>query len=491
MHLGKCKSPEEWFEETKEYDENLVVANAIEREIENYFNRRHLLIDNDDRQHAVVAQWMHSYGLKLAENVLGDHNHNVHEAFRDILGKGRLESFEIVGNNLFQSLHWESMVPHDGEISTQYPFYRKYISAHEKYSYAKLHNRKEIRILIVVARPAKEADLPYSEFARNLIQRVEYTKHTVYLHVLSCGTLEALSNQLQHRGSGFYDIVHFDVHGGSLSYEQLKAGIVFDKYSLDIKPIVPGSGNDVDNLNIVKVENIAEYKAQYSNGGSFQGEKMFLFFEPKEKYFQEKQTHAVDFDKVKRIFQTNAVFMVTFGCSLTRPKRVFDTDNKKPYFDFLSDFFNCNVSIVVGPTFKMPYRKFNSFMLETYYQIVEGKTFGDAFRFSREVPKPNSGKQDNKNLFFLPIMLGDGDVKFELEAKNYDSLEGDLVPDRYYSSDLRMVEDQKHEPLIGRDQDFYQIDRLLLTDMRNNMLHIKGSVGIGKTLLMQKLGMYW
>ena len=98
----------------------------------------------------------------------------------------------------------------------QFPFYRTYtISEGTRYPIVELqNNRKEIRILVVVARPARESDLPYSDFTRNLIDCIDRTKYTVYLHVLSCGTEKALFNQLKDRGSGFYDIIHFDVHGG-------------------------------------------------------------------------------------------------------------------------------------------------------------------------------------------------------------------------------------------------------------------------------------
>lgn len=106
--IGKCKSPDEWFEEKKEYDENLVVANDIEKQLYDYFKQRHQFPNEDDLPHSTVAQWIHSYGLKLAEMILGPVNCELHLSFRDIFGKNRLESFEIIGDALFQSLHWVS-----------------------------------------------------------------------------------------------------------------------------------------------------------------------------------------------------------------------------------------------------------------------------------------------------------------------------------------------------------------------------------------------
>jgi type II secretory pathway predicted ATPase ExeA len=339
-------------------------------------------------------------------------------------------------------------------------------------------------MLVVVARPARDNDLPYSHFVRNLVAAIDRSKYAVYLHVLSCGTYEALCNHLRDCGTGFYDIIHLDVHGGRATYNDLKRGIVFDKNSLDIKPIIPGSGNDVDNPNIVKVANLADYETRNDKIG-FEGEKMFLFFEAGEKHFEIKQTCAIDIDRFVRQTNSSNVYMMTFGCSSKQPNRVFIADDNQYCNDFLFDVYNYTASaIVVGPTFKMPYRQFNSFTVEMYSEIFKGRTIGDALRFSRK------NKESSKNLFFLPIMLGNGDVKFELESSN-DPTQECLVPDRYFMKDFKMVGKSKTTELIGRDRDFYFIERILLTDQLQNMLHIKGPSGIGKTLLMQKLGMHW
>lgn len=376
------------------------------------------------------------------------------------------------------------MIPFNGEISMQYPFYRKYISQ-KKYFVTKFQkNRKEIRMLVVVARPSRDNDLPYSHFVRNLVAAIDRSGYTIYLHVLSCGTYEALCNHLRVCGTGFYDIIHLDVHGGRATYNDLKRGIVFDKNSLDIKPIIPGSGNDVDNPNIVKVANLADYETRNDKIG-LEGEKMFLFFEAGEKHFEMKQTCAIDINRFVHHINLSNVYMMTFGCSSKQPNRVFIADDNQRCNDFLFDVYdNSFSSIVVGPTFKMPYQQFNSFMVEMYSEIFKGRTIGDALRFSRK------NKKSSKNLFFLPIMLGNGDVKFE-QKSNYDPTQECLIPDRYFMKDFEMVQESKNTALIGRDRDFYFIERNILTDRSQNMLHIKGPSGVGKTLLMQKLGIHW
>ncbi|MEL7010224.1 MAG: hypothetical protein AAGM29_16660 [Cyanobacteria bacterium J06588_4] len=47
------------------------------------------------------------------------------------------------------------------------------------------------------------------------------------------GTYEALANHLEAKGSGYYHVVHFDVHGGLKRYEDYQAGRESNRYLYD------------------------------------------------------------------------------------------------------------------------------------------------------------------------------------------------------------------------------------------------------------------
>ena len=49
------------------------------------------------------------------------------------------------------------------------------------------------------------------------------------VELLRPGTFEALSTHLEGK-AGFYHIVHFDVHGGLMSYQQFQQGTRQDRY---------------------------------------------------------------------------------------------------------------------------------------------------------------------------------------------------------------------------------------------------------------------
>jgi len=74
---------------------------------------------------------------------------------------------------------------------------------------------KELRVLMVIARPAGLQDVGYQMIARPLLQRLEAVSGTVQLDVLRPPTLEAFKAKLakaQDEGRP-YQIVHFDGHG--------------------------------------------------------------------------------------------------------------------------------------------------------------------------------------------------------------------------------------------------------------------------------------
>ena len=77
--------------------------------MDKYFKQHCKIIDENDKRHSDIEQWIQYYGSKLVENMFGPINCKFHEIFRDIYGKSRLESFEIIGDIFFQSLHWELM----------------------------------------------------------------------------------------------------------------------------------------------------------------------------------------------------------------------------------------------------------------------------------------------------------------------------------------------------------------------------------------------
>src|SRR5262249_57084151 len=83
-----------------------------------------------------------------------------------------------------------------------------------------------INVLIVTARPRGKEDVGYRTISRPMVEALRQAGLPVQIDILRPGTYEALHHHLQEKkaqhGAGYYHVIHFDVHGAVLSYEELQ-----------------------------------------------------------------------------------------------------------------------------------------------------------------------------------------------------------------------------------------------------------------------------
>ena len=81
-----------------------------------------------------------------------------------------------------------------------------------------------INLLVVTARPFGKGDVGYRTISQPLVETLRKAKLPVKVDILRPGTYEALENHLQEisneHGVGYYHVIHFDVHGAVLTYEE-------------------------------------------------------------------------------------------------------------------------------------------------------------------------------------------------------------------------------------------------------------------------------
>jgi hypothetical protein len=91
-----------------------------------------------------------------------------------------------------------------------------------------------INVLLVTARPSGGRDVGYRTISRPLVEGLRQTNVPVQIKIVRPGTYQALENHLrevkEQHGVGYYHVIHFDVHGALLSYEQLQKGQQADRY---------------------------------------------------------------------------------------------------------------------------------------------------------------------------------------------------------------------------------------------------------------------
>jgi len=76
-----------------------------------------------------------------------------------------------------------------------------------------------LNVLMVTARPGGKNDVGYRTITRPVVDTIEKNRMHVKIHLLRPPTLKQLKEHLQSK-QGFYHIVHFDVHGSVLSYNE-------------------------------------------------------------------------------------------------------------------------------------------------------------------------------------------------------------------------------------------------------------------------------
>jgi hypothetical protein len=74
---------------------------------------------------------------------------------------------------------------------------------------------ENLRVLMVIARPAGIEDVGYQMIARPLLERLQAARLPVELEVLRPPTVDALEDKLKQavRNKQFYHVLHFDGHG--------------------------------------------------------------------------------------------------------------------------------------------------------------------------------------------------------------------------------------------------------------------------------------
>jgi hypothetical protein len=117
----------------------------------------------------------------------------------------------------FQSLHWEVLEDTSRWSVENQPF-RITVMRQVKGPNIELppfripRSAKEMKILVVCARPKLKDDIDYSTITKPLSDIIKQGGLPVELNIVRPGTWGALKNHLAYN-AGVYDIIHFDVHG--------------------------------------------------------------------------------------------------------------------------------------------------------------------------------------------------------------------------------------------------------------------------------------
>ncbi|ATO84214.1 hypothetical protein ACWT_4799 [Actinoplanes sp. SE50] len=187
-------------------------------------------LDRDlERQAAeVVAE----YGRALFRQVFaGEARYGYRRAFDQGFQGCRLL---VRGSAAFQRLHWETLCdPERGErLALRMPLVRQ--DTRVPLPYRLPDPAPTLNILVVTARPFGSRDVGYRTISQPLLDAIGRTRLPVTVDLVRPGTWEALRETLRtaarDHGQGWYQVVHFDVHGGFGTAEAMTSGVTSGRY---------------------------------------------------------------------------------------------------------------------------------------------------------------------------------------------------------------------------------------------------------------------
>ncbi|MDJ0508898.1 MAG: tetratricopeptide repeat protein [Crocosphaera sp.] len=422
-----------------------------------------------------VAKSIEAYGHNLFDQVFKDRKAYVDycQLKRDL----KQVQFAIKSQTPeFQALHWEGMKDPDlpRPFAVDCLMNRRLINPINVDINLPVYS--VINLLAVISRPDEDSDVGYRTISRPLVELIEQGNLRINLDILRPGTYESLCKYLQEKGSNYYHIIHFDLHGGLMTYEQFQKGVEKNRYFYQ-------RGYGLDNLE------------------PYDGVKAFLFFEGENKG-EEVPVEAAELTKL--LTGKNIPVCILNACQSGKQIRLDKTeeieenkvkvgkDVRLQYSNetsLSSRLLQAGIQMVVGMSYSVTVSAAKLMMKGLYEQLFNNKPINEAIRLSRLELYNNKQRQAYFNEiidledWLLPVVYNNQPVNFNLREMTPEET------DKYYTD----LEEAYRCPLpiygfVGRDLEILKIEKSLL---KHNVLLLQGMGGTGKTTLLNYLREWW
>jgi tetratricopeptide (TPR) repeat protein len=427
---------------------------GVEQELVWYFEE-HLRFPflDQDRERGAVEQ-ISAYGQALFAQLFGgdaafDYRQLRHGGFDGC-------RMDISGSAGFHRLHWETL--RDPELNTplavRLPVTRRVGNQPSKFALS--GERATLNILVVTARPDGPRDVGYRTISRPLLSALRQAEVPVAVDMVRPGTWQALRTHLsavtQAHGSGWYHVVHFDLHGAFSDYGTLEQ-------QRQARRLLFGS----DQL------------------APFEGKQGFLFFET----FEEGQADPVPAGAVASLLAEHRVPMVVLNAC----QSAMQTASEAGLAQLL---VQAGVPAAVGMAYSVTVSAAERVMPLLYGHLSRGV---DPLAAMHAMRRELFEHRSRRAYFDQQIELEDWmlPVVFQQQPLTLRLREMTEPEAAVFYQRQAVVGD---EPLteygfVGRDLDIQAIERRLLIDKDSNQVLVQGMAGAGKSTLLGHVGWWW
>jgi len=414
------------------------------------------------------------YGIKLFEQIF--QNKAALGIYRERLKKDTNYEdikIEIIGNKesfLFQSLLWESMrdpkFPKKPLVARGVQFFRK--SEIETLLPARIKEQTEINLLIVTARPSEDQDVNSRTIQRPLVEVIIDTNVKVNPFILRPGTHKALIEHLQEKGSGYYHIIHFDMHGAIMSYEDLtearKNGNLHFSYNSSF-----GKPTFQQRFGLEDIE-------------PFDGKQAFLFFE------SDKKGVAIPVSAAEigeEISDKRIPVCILNACQSAKQEGESEETSLAKYLQ------EQGVNLVLAMRYSVSVSAAKEFMEKFYTKLFKNQTIEKAIWFGKKHLHDKKERKATLNYtiymedWLLPVVYQRKEIDFKIRALG--------VKEKAAAFKIKGKSKQLYQGkygFLGRDLDILKIEKMLIQEDVNHLL-LRGMIGVGKSTLLKYLEVWW
>jgi len=444
------------FGEAAEYD--VTVADPADQEGEArlaWYFEEHLqypFLDKDLERDA--SRRIAAYGEALFTQVFAGPASYRYRALRDrAFDGGRIE---ISGSAGLHRLHWEAM--RDPELpvplAVRLPVTRRVDAVSDTFDLSLAW--PTLNILVVVARPDGPEDVGYRTISRPLLDALRTAGLPVTADLVRPGTWPALRDHLktatEQHGPGWYQVIHFDVHGTFSHYAPLEQAR-------------------------------REHRLLFAPGSlePFAGRRGFLFFETA----HEGKAGPVAAEEVASLLAEHRVPVAVLNACQSAMQDASEAG-------LAQRLAETGVPVAVGMAYSVTVSAAERAMPVLYGQIADGAELTAAVHAARRHLCENKarrayfGQTLDLEDWMLPVVFAQQPLSLGVRP-----MTGPEQAEFYQHVSVLGDEPVTEYGFVGRDLDIQAVEHRVLASRDSNQLLVRGMAGAGKSTLLAHLAWWW
>ena len=407
-----------------------------------------------DREREAVAH-LREYGEGLFGQVFGGAAGHDFRRLRERAFDGC--RVEVTGGAGFHLLHWEALRDPDGDgpLAVRLPVTRRVALVPSRFELPS--GQPTLNILLVTARPFGRADVGYRTISRPLLDALRQASVPVTVDLVRPGTWEALRGHLREAkarrgGSGWYQVAHFDLHGGFSGYGELQEQRSAGQLTF--------AGPKVE---------------------AFEGKRPFLFFETA----QDGKAAAVPAASVASLLAEHRVPVAVLNACQSAMQAGSEAS-------LAQHLVEAGVPAAVGMAYSVTVTAAVLAMPVLYGRLAAGADPVAALHAARQAlhddPARHAYFGQDLDLadWVLPVGFAQQPVPLQLRAMD------EAEQRRFFQRQADTGDEPATEyGFVGRDLDIQAAERRLLAGTDSNELLVQGMAGAGKSTFLLHLAWWW